>query len=126
MMHRIVFKAPGPPLSENQSRRMHWAAVNRQLKAWKMSAHAAAVAAQELSAGPERLGKSTVLVYLPFTTHRRRDAHNYTGTVVKAIIDGLVSAEVWEDDNTNFVTVLDSVLYVTDTATVFVEIEELR
>lgn len=45
---------------------------------------------------------------LPFRTAGRRDAHNYTGTVVKAVVDGLVRAGIVPDDTPEWVTVLDS------------------
>jgi hypothetical protein len=44
---------------------------------------------------------------LPFRGNCRRDAHNYTGTNVKAIVDGLVRAGIVPDDNPDWVTVLD-------------------
>ena len=53
---------------------------------------------------------STVEVFIPFTTNRRRDPHNYVGTVVKWIIDGLVYAGAWPDDTPEWVTVLEPVL----------------
>lgn len=48
-----------------------------------------------------------VQVVLGFHTNRRRDPHNYIGTVVKSLIDGLVLAGVWPDDNPEYVTVLE-------------------
>lgn len=62
----------------------------------------------------------TVRVTIPFPVNRRRDPHNYTGTVVKAVIDGLVRAGLWPDDNPNWITVLDPELVVG--STVFVHI----
>jgi hypothetical protein len=41
---------------------------------------------------------SVVMVEIPFNMVRTRDPHNYCGTVVKAIIDGLVLAGAWPDD----------------------------
>lgn len=63
-----------------------------------------------------------VQVYLPFRTKRQRDAHNYTGTVVKAIIDGLRDAGLFPDDTPEYVTVMDPILDVGGENLVTVEI----
>lgn len=47
--------------------------------------------------------KGIVQVEIPFTRHRRRDPHNYCGTIVKAIIDGLIHAGAWPDDTPEYV-----------------------
>jgi hypothetical protein len=61
----------------------------------------------------EALGQpATVLIELGFHTNRRRDPHNYVGTVCKAIVDGLVLAGLWEDDNPKWVTLHEPVLTV--------------
>ena len=44
-----------------------------------------------------------VTVTIPFTQNRRRDPHNYCGTVLKAIIDGLVHAGVVPDDTPEWI-----------------------
>lgn len=53
-----------------------------------------------------------VQVTLPFRSGRRRDPHNYTGTVVKAIVDGLKDAGLVPDDTPEWVTVLDPIIQV--------------
>jgi Holliday junction resolvase RusA-like endonuclease len=53
-----------------------------------------------------------VLVTLTFPTSRRRDPHNYVGTVCKAIVDGLVHAGVFPDDTAEWVTVPEPALRV--------------
>lgn len=58
------------------------------------------------------LPPTEVLVSIPFATHRRRDPHNYTGTVVKALIDGLRDAGCWPDDTAEYVRVADPILTV--------------
>lgn len=52
-----------------------------------------------------------VQVWIPFKDNRRRDPHNYCGTVVKAIIDGLVMAGVWPDDTPDYVGHREPILY---------------
>jgi Holliday junction resolvase RusA-like endonuclease len=70
------------------------------------------------------LEPALVRVHIPFTQNRRRDPHNYCGTVVKAIIDGLVKAGAWEDDTPEYVEHLSPVLYKGDE--VKVEIYPMR
>lgn len=67
---------------------------------------------------PKPLPPCRVQVWIPFPTNRRRDAHNYTGTVVKAIIDGMVRAGLWPDDNPDWILVDDSVPYKGDTVVI--------
>ena len=40
--------------------------------------------------------------------NRRRDGHNYAGTVCKWMIDGMVIAKVFADDSSDHVELLDS------------------
>jgi hypothetical protein len=63
-----------------------------------------------------------VQVFLPFRTERRRDAHNYTGTVVKALIDGMRDAGLFPDDTPEYVTVMDPILDVGGPYLVTVEV----
>lgn len=55
---------------------------------------------------------ATVRVSLTFPMNRKRDPHNYVGTVVKAIVDGLVRVGVWPDDTPEWVSVAEPVLKV--------------
>lgn len=66
--------------------------------------------------------QATVRVHIPFKTNRRRDPHNYVGTVVKVLVDAMVKhGGFWPDDNDRYLTIIDPVLYVgTD---VIIEIE---
>lgn len=82
-------------------------ALSKRKQAWRDAAYYTAYA-KNLRAVPP----SNVRVSIPFTTTRRRDPHNYVGTVVKAVIDGLVLAKVWPDDNPEWVTVLEPELVV--------------
>lgn len=101
----LRFIAPTRPLSVNEGG--HWAAKRRRLEPWKDAAWATArnwrVQAPGFTPVP-----ITVQVVLPFRKAGRRDAHNYTGTVVKAVVDGIVRAGLVPDDTPEWVTVLDS------------------
>jgi hypothetical protein len=46
---------------------------------------------------------SVVSLTLPVKDRRKRDPHNYCGTVLKAVIDGLVQAGAWPDDTPEYV-----------------------
>ena len=119
MRHHVdlAFRQPSQPLSENKARGAHWASVKARLEPWKDAAWAVAhnhrvryvkgTAAQVWTARP-----ITVQVVIQFRGTRRRDPHNYTGTVVKAVVDGLVRARLVPDDTADWVTVLDPVLEV--------------
>lgn len=102
---------------------MHWATVRMFKNQWKEAAGWAwrtasnagikakyGVALPAFVDGLEYVGVTTVTVEIPFPTKRRRDPHNYTGTVVKSIIDGLVAVGVWPDDTPEWVKVAEPVL----------------
>lgn len=106
----LRFTAPTVPLSINQSNSTHWRARRKRLEPWKDVAWALAHNYRRQAARSPlgRLtGPITVQVVLPFRTAHRRDAHNYTGTVVKAVVDGIVQAGIVPDDTPEWVTVLD-------------------
>lgn len=122
-MPDIAFPAPSVPLSENDARGRSWAVVRARLKPWKDLTWAATRNA--IARGVLTPGKPiTVTVDLPFTTRRTRDPHNYTSTVVKAIVDGLTLARLVPDDSPEWVTVNDPVIRIRTPATVVVHIEE--
>lgn len=106
------------PISENEMRRAARGsrgasiALSKRLDKWK---YAAFNCWKEQRIGPagEALGQHCVVVVdLGFHYARRRDPHNYVGTVVKSMIDGLVSAGLWPDDNPEWVSVGEPVLTV--------------
>lgn len=103
-------RPPAEPLSTNEANRLHHMARSRRLKPWRDLAWATATSAklaQLLKGEP-----CTVLVIIPFPVARDRDPANYVGTVVKAIVDGLVKAKVWPKDTPAYVTVLEPRLIV--------------
>ncbi len=114
----LTFTAPNRPLSINESNRMHWAARKRRLDGWKILTLAAYREASPKDRDAVEGKPCTIQVHLPFERAGRRDAHNYTGTVVKAIIDSLVSAGMVPDDTPEWVTVQDPNLVVDKTGEV--------
>jgi hypothetical protein len=96
-----------PAWSTNQDRKLNYHDRHRRTMAWQ----AAARQGWMLFAPPElrkevREGIHTpmiVQVDIPFGQKRKRDPHNYCGTVVKAVIDGLVKQGVWPDDTPEWV-----------------------
>jgi hypothetical protein len=101
----ISFPPPTPPWSTNKT--LHWAKRAILKKDWRGTT---CIMARSL----RNLPPCNVQVEIPFTTNARRDPHNYTGTVVKSIIDGLVDAGVWPDDTVGYVTVMDPICYKGD------------
>jgi hypothetical protein len=104
-------------MSTNESdRQAHaprgWAVVAADKRAWQEAAFYA-WKEHRLGLAGEALGKPcTVTVHLGFHTNRRRDPHNYVGTVCKWIVDGLVMAGLWPDDNPEYVSLAEPVLVV--------------
>jgi crossover junction endodeoxyribonuclease RusA len=121
----LEFPAPGVPPSENAVRGQHWAQVREALKPWRDVAWVAC--RNEVVRGHVPwLGHRAikVQVVLTFAGKNRRDPHNYVGTVVKAIVDGLVRAGLVPDDTPEWVEVLEPILVVTKDPTVRVNITE--
>ena len=101
MIQSIEFPAPCKPLNANA--RDHWAAKAASTKAWR---HTAAAHAMHAKIEPVACcGKVTVWFSMP--DKRRRDIANLQPTV-KAIVDGLVDANVFIDDHDEIVTAQDA------------------
>lgn len=104
---RVEFPLPCKPLTMNE--RLHWSQKAVRSRVWR---HAAFYAAAALGSPSERaMPASTVSVVIPVRGRRARDPHNWYPTV-KAVVDGLVDAGVWPDDNSDWVTTLEPVLRV--------------
>jgi Holliday junction resolvase RusA-like endonuclease len=100
-------QAPAKPLSLNEERRLHWRARCGRTDPWRdltiLMARQARLA-RAVAASP-----ATVTVVIPVPDNRRRDPANYY-PVTKAVIDGLVKAGVWPDDDPRFVSVTEPIL----------------
>ena len=101
MTWRIKFPPPARPWSTNADRNLHPNARHALIQAWKgPTAMFAGLELKRLKGNPQPL---LVTVTIPFKDNRRRDPHNYCGTVVKAIIDGLVLAGIVPDDTPEWI-----------------------
>lgn len=111
----VRFPAPAEPLSTNQAKGMHWGKERRYTDPWKdmalmVSRQALAGYARKREAWPVQ--PVTIQTVLPFRVNRRRDPHNYVGTVVKALVDGLVRGGVIPDDAPEWATVTEPSLSI--------------
>jgi len=112
----ISFHPPAKLLNLNDGE--HWTKRSPKVAQWRKAAWACGV---NVRAKSGRLGPSVVTVALPVKAERRRDPHNFTPTM-KAIIDGLVDARLWPDDNSDWVTTTEPELVVDGPSLVVVTI----
>jgi hypothetical protein len=126
----VEFIAPTAPWSVNA--RMHHMSEHRIARQWRETA--ARSARFQLGFGVT-LPACEVHVAIPFPRAGRRDPHNYVGTVVKRIVDGLgpelvrrtgvsPGAGLWPDDTPEWVTVIEPSLAVRPDRLVVVTLTE--
>lgn len=122
----LSFPLPGDPPSINKMPRSRGGQIgwSKKRQAWRDCARVTAEEAMaEEPAMFAHLPPSTIQVKIPFDQERTRDPHNYTSTCVKWIVDGLVLAGLWADDNPAYLTILDPILAVDHSYEVSVTIE---
>lgn len=122
----LNFTAPSRPLSENESRSMHWAARRRRLHPWgvcTMAAYSVADAEDKKSLDGRRIA---VHIQIPFNRAGRRDPHNYVGTIAKTVVDALVRVGMCDDDTEEYIEVREPKLVVDRDAEVMVYLEPLQ
>lgn len=68
------------------------------------------------------IGPSIIRITLPFKEMRTRDPANYCGSTCKAIIDGLVLAGAWPDDNPLYVSHFEPLLVIDKDLQVHIDI----
>jgi len=105
--HVADFGAPFTKLWSTNDR-VHWSERSRMTKLWREGV-AWEAKRQRLRWTVQRR-PAYVEVHLPVPDRRRRDPSNYVGTIVKAIVDGLVDGGLWPDDHPAFVQVAEPVL----------------
>lgn len=115
-MTTFSFMAPTAPWSINQERSKHWSWRSTRAAAWRTVAWAAV---QRAGIGPQP--PAIVKVTLPFDRGARRDPHNFIGPV-KALVDGLVDAGLWDDDSPKYVIVAEPELVIGNGGWVHVEV----
>jgi hypothetical protein len=102
--------ALGPIISVNRIQGSHWALTRPTKDAWRDGIQWLAQGGKIAGLDIVR-GKPCALRFvLPFQVGRRRDPSNYVDSVVKWMVDGLVRAGVWPDDNPEYVEVLEPLL----------------
>ena len=100
---QFSFPAPARIWSTNDERKMHYMEVRELIDAWKGATkllYQSTCAARQVS---RRQPPSIVRLTIPIKTKVRRDPHNYCGSVLKAVIDGMVKGGAWEDDTPEWV-----------------------
>ena len=97
------FPPPAKAWSTNQDRQFHHMERSQLIADWK----GATLLHYRSYCNSLRIGYALppgiVQVHIPVVDNRRRDPHNYCGTVLKAVIDGLVKAGAWPDDTPEWV-----------------------
>ena len=100
MSQSIEFPAPCKPLNANA--RDHWAKKARATRDWRDVAGAVAIIKRV-----QPVERGRVIVWFSLPNKRLREVSNLQPTV-KAIVDGLVDAGVFTDDNDEIVTAQDA------------------
>lgn len=113
-MVRVEFSPPDKPWSTNQDRSLNPYIRAERISIWKGRASLAWTSYVNKNGLDRGMPPSLIRIHIPFRQHRIRDPHNYCGTVVKAIVDGLVNAGAWEDDTPEFVEHISPILYKGD------------
>jgi crossover junction endodeoxyribonuclease RusA len=93
----IVLEPPCVFLNANDS--LHFQAKGKRVKKWRETAQAAVNALFE----PHRYERAHVVCAIRFPDNKRRDVGNWYPTA-KAIVDGLVDANLLPDDNDRHLT----------------------
>lgn len=108
----VKFAKPHDVITLN--RRLSWWEQNKAKKAWRDTAHYAALAYRTHPSGrrtPALAGRWFCWVSYPVSSLKtRRDPHNWTLTD-KWIIDGLVSSGLLEDDDASRLVHLDATFH---------------
>ena len=101
---------PGELVSINEVTGKGWPSVYRVKEAWRNAGYYHGLEMRRtLRQNRVHTPMERAVVSFDFDVrqNRRRDGHNYTGTVVKWFIDGMVIAKVFVDDSSEHLEVRD-------------------
>lgn len=102
----LSFTVPAKARVWSANARVHHFTRQKLTEKWR-------TAAREAAAGiNQHEGRWYVQGSVPFRRESRRDPHNFQGTVVKAVIDGLTDAGFWPDDTPEWVVLADPICRV--------------
>lgn len=108
-----VFAQPAKVVSINEISGRHWAVAARNFKTfwekagWAHGNELRHTLRKDRFQTPLEVPATIQFVFSVEGT-RRRDGHNYAGTVCKWFIDGMVLAKVFKDDTTEHLTLGDT------------------
>lgn len=114
---RLPLHQPANVISQNELLRASHTGQAWRITPWKEAWEQAAFYAWKEARSYDVFSALTatpcnVKLDLGFRANRKRDPHNYVSTVTKWVIDGLVYAGMWPDDNPEYVTVYEPILSV--------------
>lgn len=110
---KVVFTAVMPTklVSINETAGKAWYAWSRKKEAWVQAGYVYGLQWRrdlfKLRVQTPLEQRATVGLDFDVRERRRRDGHNYTGTVVKWFIDGMVIAKVFADDSSEHLELRD-------------------
>ena len=113
-MLEFTIRPSEPPWSTNEDRNLHHMVRATKIKEWKKDTAAAWVTVpwNDRATYAHFIGRDETPDWFPptiiqleigFKASRKRDPHNYCGTVLKAVIDSLVNIGLWPDDTPEWV-----------------------
>lgn len=103
LLHSFSFIPTEKAWSTNQDRNLAPHARAKLIKAWKAETRYHYVSYMNRLRRPHNLRPGSVQVTIPLARKPTGDPHNYCGTVLKAVIDGLVLGGAWPDDGPEYV-----------------------
>lgn len=103
VLREFEFSPPDRIWSSNDERRMHHHERANLVRTWKDATKLYYQSYCNYAGLPKACPPALVVLNIPTKTMVRHDPHNYCGTVLKAVIDGLVQGGAWPDDTPDFV-----------------------
>ena len=110
---RVEFAAdvPGKLVSINETSGKQWYAWMKEKEVWLQAGYVYGLQwrreLRELRVPTPLQERATLAIDFDVRQNRRRDGHNYTGTVIKWFVDGMVTARLFADDSSEHLEVRD-------------------